>query len=162
MKFSEGICGLFANLVKPIADITLYTYKLVKLTGWIGPSLIGMYMFCSWIFISLIRPNFSKIISKEQNLEGDFRYCHVRTSTNGESIAFYGGDELEKQKADETYEKLYKHRAMKLKYELSFGIFNDIFVLNLPMVISWVVSSIPVFFGALKNKSRGVLAKELR
>jgi ABC-type uncharacterized transport system fused permease/ATPase subunit len=48
-KFSEGMCGLFANLVKPIADLILYTIKLVNLTGWIGPILISFYMFLSWL-----------------------------------------------------------------------------------------------------------------
>lgn len=70
------MCGLFANLVKPFADIILYTSKLVQLTGipslskkdvnviflgWAGPIFIVSYMFFSWILISVIRPNFGAV-----------------------------------------------------------------------------------------------------
>jgi ATP-binding cassette, subfamily D (ALD), member 3 len=110
-KFSEGMCGLFANFVKPVADILLYTTKLVELTGWIGPVVIVGYMFFSWIFITIIRPNFAKLTSQYQELQGTFRYTHVRTATNGESIAFYGGDSLEKNVAESNFDLIYQQKT---------------------------------------------------
>lgn len=60
-KFCDGMCGLFANLVKPVADLLVYTTALVRMTGYAGPVLVLGYMFFSWILISLIRPNFTKV-----------------------------------------------------------------------------------------------------
>ena len=85
--------------------------KKKELTGWIGPVVIVSYMFLSWIFITIVRPNFSKLTSKYQELQGTFRYTHVRTSTNGESIAFYGGDSLEKSVAESNFEDIYQQKS---------------------------------------------------
>lgn len=40
--------------------------------------------------------------------------------------------------------------------------FNDFFVFNFPGSISWLITTIPVFFGGLKNKNRGEMGKMLR
>lgn len=161
-QFCEGICGLYANLVKPIADIILYTYQLVKIAGYTGPIAIWGYMIFSFVFMTVLRPPFSALTSKAQNLEGRFRYCHIRTATNSESIAFYGGDELEKTIVDKNYRELHNHKKKLVKTHFLFGIFNDFFVFNLPQSVSWLIASLPVFFGSLQNADQGELARVLR
>ncbi len=161
-KFCEGMCGLYANLLKPLADLVLYTYQLIKLAGFGGPLGVLLYMFFSFAMITILRPPFSNLTSKYQNLEGNFRYCHIRTATNGESIAFYGGDELEKTIVDQSFEELYQHKKKLIRTHLYFGVFNDFFVFNLPSSISWIICALPVFFGNLKDASRGELAGKLR
>lgn len=161
-QFCEGICGLYANLVKPIADILLYTYQLVNIAGYGGPIGIWGYMIFSFLFMTIIRPPFSSMTAKLQNLEGRFRYCHIRTTTNSESIAFYGGDELEKTIADKNFRELHNHKKKLIRTHLYFGIFNDFFVFNFPQSVSWLIASMPVFFGSLQNADQGELARVLR
>ena len=72
-QFCEGICGLYANLVKPIADILLYTYQLVNIAGYGGPIAIWGYMIFSFVFMSVLRPPFSSLTSRSQILEGRFQ-----------------------------------------------------------------------------------------
>jgi ATP-binding cassette subfamily D (ALD) protein 3 len=161
-KFCDGVTSLFANLVKPIADVLLYTYKLVTIAGYGGPIAILTYMLFSFFVVTVLRPPFSAMTSKFQNLEGNFRYCHIRTATNGESIAFYGGDELEKSIANQSFDEVYQHKKKLIKTHFLFGIFNDLFVFNLPQSVSWIIAMMPVFFGRLRNASRGELAQVLR
>lgn len=161
-QFCEGICGLYANLVKPIADILLYTYQLVKIAGYGGPVAIWGYMIFSFAFMGVLRPPFSSLTSKSQNLEGRFRYCHIRTATNSESIAFYGGDDLEKTIVDKNFRELHEHKKKLVKTHFLFGIFNDFFVFNLPQSVSWLIACMPVFFGSLQNADQGELARVLR
>lgn len=161
-KFCDGMCGLYANLLKPMADLMLYTYKLVEIAGIAAPACILGYTLFSFVFITMIRPPFSLMTSRYQNLEGNFRYCHIRSATNGESIAFYGGDELEKTVADQSFMELYKHKQRVNKAHMFFGIFNDFFVFNLPGSVSWLITTMPVFFGDLRHVSRGELAGQLR
>lgn len=54
-------------------------------------------------------------------MEGNFRYCHVRTATNGESIAFYGGGGLEKTIADDSFEEVYEQKKKLNITNFRFG-----------------------------------------
>ncbi|KAL0478885.1 peroxisomal ABC transporter D family member [Acrasis kona] len=161
-KFTEGMCSLYSNLVKPIADVLLYTYQLVNIAGTGGPLAIVGYTSISFILMTILRPPFSSMTSKLQNMEGKFRYCHIRTATNGESIAFYGGDELEKSIVDNSFKELYDHKKSLVKAHLYFGIFNDFFVFNLPQCVSWLIAMVPVFFGNLQGANQAELARQLR
>lgn len=156
------MCALYSNLVKPIADVLLYTYQLVNIAGAGGPLAIVGYTFFSFIFMTVLRPPFSGMTSKLQNQEGKFRYCHIRTATNGESIAFYGGDDLEKSIVDKSFAELYDHKKTLLRSHFFFGIFNDFFVFNLPQCVSWIIAMLPVFFGNLKTADQAELARQLR
>ncbi|KAL9650465.1 hypothetical protein ABK040_004689 [Willaertia magna] len=161
-KFCEGICGLYANLVKPIADVVVYTYQFLKIVGPGGPLVVLGYMTFSFIFMAILRPPFGTMTSKLQDLESKFRHCHYRTSVNSESIAFYTGDALEKSVADEAFYNLFEHKRKLIESKWLFGLFNDFFVFNLPQAVSWLIAMYPVFFGMLKNADQIELARVLR
>jgi len=161
-KFCSGMCGLFANFVKPVADLSLYATTLIRMTGWVGPITILGYMISSWMFISFIRPNFSDLTSNEQNLEGNYRFCHVRTATHGESIAFYGGDALEKAQADKSFSSIIEQKTLMNSLKRNFEFFNQFFVIDFPQSICWILSAYPVFSGHMDEQSTGVLARDLR
>lgn len=47
-------------------------------------------------FLRAITPNLGALTSKEQALEGAFRFLHSRLRTHAESVAFFGGGDREK------------------------------------------------------------------
>ncbi|KAF0982153.1 hypothetical protein FDP41_012014 [Naegleria fowleri] len=161
-KFCEGICGLYANLVKPIADVIVYTYQFVNIVGVGGPLVVLGYMTFSFIAMAILRPPFGTLTSKMQDLESKFRHTHYRTATNGESIAFYAGDQLERNVSDEAFWNLFNHKRLLIRAKWLFGFFNDFFVFNFPQAVSWLIAMYPVFFGMLKNADQIELARVLR
>lgn len=161
-KFCHSCAKLFAHAVKPIADILLYTYRLWNLAGKEEPLYIWGYMLVAFVIIQIVTPPFGQLSSKTGQLEGDFRFFHSRTATNAESIAFYGGNKLEKHILDSSFAKLYKHLGKVLGTNLSFGVINDMFVKRIPFSIVWLLSGLPVFFGSLKHTPSGELSRSLR
>eukprot|EP00761_Pharyngomonas_kirbyi_P012810 gb/GECH01012837.1/.p1 GENE.gb/GECH01012837.1/~~gb/GECH01012837.1/.p1 ORF type:complete len:704 (+),score=162.31 gb/GECH01012837.1/:1-2112(+) len=161
-KFCHSCAKLFAHAVKPIADILLYTYRLWNLAGKEEPLYIWGYMLVAFVIIQIATPPFGQLSSRTGKLEGDFRFFHSRTANNAESIAFYGGNNLEKQILDSSFGKLYKHLSKVLGINLSFGIVNDIFVKRIPFSIVWLLSGIPVFFGSMASAGSGELSRGLR
>lgn len=161
-KFCDGICGLYANLVKPIADVIVYTYQFVNIVGVGGPLVVLGYMTFSFVAMAILRPPFGTLTSRLQDLESKFRHTHYRTATNGESIAFYAGDSLERNVSDEAFWNLFNHKRLLIRSKWLFGFFNDFFVFNLPQSVSWLIAMYPVFFGMLKNSDQTELARVLR
>lgn len=45
--------------------------------------------------MQVVAPPFGKLMSTEQQLEGEYRQLHSRLRTHSESIAFYGGQDRE-------------------------------------------------------------------
>lgn len=50
-----------------------------------------------------------QMISKQQKLEGDFRFHHSRLLMHAEEIAFYRGWDIERHSVNESFDNLYKH-----------------------------------------------------
>ena len=84
---------------------------------------INGLFFC--FFFKLVSPPFGKLVAKQAQLEGEFRYAHSRLITNCEEIAFYNGHAVEKSHLTKAYLKLIKHmnRIFKLRifYNMAEG-----------------------------------------
>lgn len=86
----------------------------------------------------MFSPPFGKLTSQEQNLEGEFRFTHSRVITHAEEIgkynialtfsifilAFYQGNEREKQGANSSFEKIKAHVQTVYKIHFMNGIFD--------------------------------------
>ena len=75
--------------------------------------------------------------AQEQKLEGEFRFAHSRVITHAEEIAFYGGNQREKQIANESFSKIYNHVQKVYSMHFLNGIFDSIFVKYLATVGSF-------------------------
>jgi ABC-type uncharacterized transport system fused permease/ATPase subunit len=53
------------------------------------------YVIGAGVTIQALSPPFGKLMSTEQQLEGEYRQLHARLRTHSESIAFYGGQDRE-------------------------------------------------------------------
>jgi len=105
-KFSHSFIHLCSDIAKPIIDIFLFAIKLSESIGPEAPILILSYFLTSSIVLKSISPPFAKYISKEQKLEGDYRFCHSRLITHAEEIAFYNGALKEKQSINYSFQKV--------------------------------------------------------
>lgn len=146
-KFCTSMSDLFTNLFKPTLDVILFTYKLSRVVGWLGPSSMYVYFFLSAAILRGIMPSFARLTAEEQKLEGDFRHCHSRLITHAEEVAFYSGGNTEKNIISGVFSFLASH--MRNVYRLRFlvGVFDGYIVKYGSAMMGFTILAAPVYFG---------------
>lgn len=98
-------------------------------------------------------PAFGKLISEEQQLEGDYRQLHSRLRTHAESIAFYGGENREDAHIQKKFKALIRHLKKVLHDNWWFGMIQDFLVKYLGATVAVVLIIEPFFSGKLRPDS---------
>ena len=91
------------------------------------------------VLIRAFIPNFEKFRKREASLEARFRYVHSRVKEHAESIAFYGGDELEGQLVEREFERLMAAVDQRHNQSLRFNLVNQAIVREAPMLVQWLM-----------------------
>ncbi len=107
LKFSETLSDLYARTFKPALDLTICTTTLAQnLGGHGGLFIIYSYFFAAAGFVRAVSPNFSRMIARRAQIEGDFRRGHTRIINHAEEIAFLEGENLEREILDKSLEQV--------------------------------------------------------
>ncbi|KAE9548409.1 hypothetical protein FO519_008376 [Halicephalobus sp. NKZ332] len=125
-RFCEGIVELYSNLSKPIVDVLLYVWRLGGALGFQAPSRLFIYLLITGIFLTYLRRPIGKLTVIEQQLEGEFRYVNSRLIMNSEEIAFYQGNEREKQSVMESFKKMITHLRTMILFRFTIGFCDNI------------------------------------
>ncbi|KAK6258893.1 hypothetical protein SCA6_013367 [Theobroma cacao] len=164
-KLTTDLSGLVTGMVKPSVDILWFTWRMKLLTGRRGVAILYAYMLLGLGFLRTVTPDFGDLTSREQQLEGTFRFMHERLRTHAESIAFFGGGAREKAMVDSRFRELLDHSLLLLKKKWLFGILDDFVTKQLPHNVTWGLS----LLYALEHKgdralisTQGELAHALR
>lgn len=98
-------------------------------------------------------PAFGKLMSKEQQLEGEYRQLHSRLRTHAESIAFYGGESREDFHIQRKFKSLVQHMRVVLHDHWWFGMIQDFLLKYLGATVAVILIIEPFFSGNLRPDS---------
>ncbi|KAK4430578.1 ABC transporter D family member 1 [Sesamum alatum] len=139
-KLTTDLSGLVTGMVKPTVDILWFTWRMKLLTGQRGVAILYAYMLLGLGFLRFVTPDFGDLTSREQQLEGTFRYMHERLRAHAESVAFFGGGAREKEMIESRFRELCNHSMLLLKKKWLFGIIDDFITKQLPHNVTWGLS----------------------
>ncbi|KAJ8769625.1 hypothetical protein K2173_005228 [Erythroxylum novogranatense] len=149
-RFSSELSELVQEDLTAITDCILYTWRLCSYTSpkyffWILGYVLG-----AGAMIRNFSPAFGKLMSKEQQLEGEYRQLHSRLRTNAESVAFYGGERREEFHIQQKFRDLIRHMRAVHHDHWWFGMIQDFLVKYLGATVAVVLIIEPFFAGNLR------------
>ncbi|XP_058032099.1 ATP-binding cassette sub-family D member 3 isoform X2 [Ahaetulla prasina] len=142
-KFCNSVVDLYSNLSKPFLDIVLYIFKLTSAIGAQGPASMMAYLLFSGFILTRLRRPIGKMTVTEQKYEGEYRYVNSRLITNSEEIAFYNGNQREKQTIHKAFHKLVEHLHNFILFRFTMGFIDTIIAKYLATVVGYLVVSHP-------------------
>ncbi|KAG1328078.1 hypothetical protein COCNU_01G020120 [Cocos nucifera] len=149
-RFCSELSDLIQDDLTALTDGVLYTYRLCsyaspKYVFWMLAYVVG-----AGAIIRNFSPSFGKLMSKEQQLEGDYRQLHSRLRTHAESVAFYGGEKREASHIQLQFESLIRHLNLVLHDTWWFGMIQDLLLKYLGATVAVVLIIEPFFAGNLQ------------
>jgi len=138
--------------------IVYYAYLTITTITWYSPLLVLGYWLLAFVLNKfLMNPSASAVFRQEQ-LEGNFRFSHLRLRTYAESIAMYGGSGREQEIAATSFSALMRNRLRLIGWETSVTTATNVFA-YFASVINYAIVSLPIFRGWQIPSSAGGVAK---
>ncbi|KAK7042991.1 ATP-binding cassette long-chain fatty acid transporter pxa1 [Paramarasmius palmivorus] len=157
--FSEGLSGLYGNLLKPSLDLLLFTSQLSRSLGVRGTvMLFGTY----WATVHTLRalsPAFGRLSAVEARLEGEYRAGMGRLGRGSEEVAFYDGGARERDILTRAYMRLIKHVNSIYKIRIAYEWTEDYVIKYLWSAAGYGLIAVPLLFTrALGGGAKGAVA----
>ncbi|KAK7306012.1 hypothetical protein VNO77_43926 [Canavalia gladiata] len=152
-RFCSELSEIVQDDLTAVTDGLLYTWRLCsyaspKYIFWILAYVLG-----AGTAIRNFSPSFGKLMSREQQLEGEYRQLHSRLRTHSESIAFYGGERKEETHIQQKFKTLVRHMNNVLHDHWWFGMIQDLLLKYLGATVAVILIIEPFFSGHLRPDS---------
>ncbi|XP_059433464.1 ABC transporter D family member 1 isoform X1 [Corylus avellana] len=149
-RFCSELSELVQDDLTAVTDGLLYTWRLCSYASPKYVLWILAYVAGAGVMIRNFTPAFGKLMSKEQQLEGDYRQLHSRLRTHAESIAFYGGERREEFYIQRKFKTLIRHMSIVIHDHWWFGMIQDFFLKYLGATVAVILIIEPFFSGHLR------------
>ncbi|KAK7281010.1 hypothetical protein RIF29_08638 [Crotalaria pallida] len=152
-KFCSELSEVVQDDLTAVTDGLLYTWRLCsyaspKYVFWILAYVLG-----AGTAIRNFSPSFGKLMSREQQLEGEYRQLHSRLRTHSESIAYYSGERREESHIQQKFKSLVGHMNIVIHDHWWFGMIQDFLLKYLGATVAVILIIEPFFSGHLKPDS---------
>jgi len=143
---TQGLGKVLRVAIEAPLTIGFYGYLTIRTITWYSPLLVlGYWLIAFCLNKLLMNPSVSAVFRQEQ-LEGNFRFQHLRVRTYAESIALYGGWEKEKEISDENFAAAMRNRFRLISWETCVTAATNIFA-YFASIINYAIVSLPIFQG---------------
>lgn len=160
-RFSSELSEVIQENMTACFDGVLYTWRLCSYASPKYALWILAYVLGAGFITGSVSPPFGKLMSREQQLEGDYRQIHTRLQTHSESIAFYGGQDRESSFVEQRFKTLVKHLSIVLHTQWWFGMIQDFTLKYLGATVGVVLIIEPFFSGNLKPDHSTLVRAEM-
>ncbi|QCD84702.1 ATP-binding cassette [Vigna unguiculata] len=152
-RFCSELSEIIQDDLTAVTDGLLYSWRLCsyaspKYIFWILAYVLG-----AGATIRNFSPSFGKLMSREQELEGEYRQLHSRLRTHSESIAFYGGERREEAHIQQKFRSLFRHIKRVQHDHWWFGMIQDFLLKYLGATVAVILIIEPFFSGHLRPDS---------
>ncbi|RDX73977.1 ABC transporter D family member 1, partial [Mucuna pruriens] len=152
-RFCSELSEIVQDDLTAVTDGLLYTWRLCSYASPKYVLWILAYVLGAGAAIRNFSPSFGKLMSKEQQLEGEYRQLHSRLRTHSESIAFYGGERKEETHIQQKFKSLVRHMHSVLHDHWWFGMIQDLLLKYLGATVAVILIIEPFFSGHLRPDS---------
>lgn len=145
-KFASSIVEVYSNVSKPILDIVLLVHRMSSsYTGGNTPAImIGWLAFVGSILTQARRPLAGYIIAETQ-CEGQLRFVHSRLIQNNEEIAFFKGNNKEKNTLMSALDTLQQALDDLILFKFKIGFMDNIVGRYSSTVVGYLALALPFF-----------------
>jgi ABC-type uncharacterized transport system fused permease/ATPase subunit len=138
-QLSISLTDLWTALLRPTFDIAYNSVMLYRTLGFAGVSYTTGYMIVAAYLLKFVVPNFKDLQKAAFKLEGKFRFVHTRLKEHTESVAFFGGDEVEHEVMKKTFGEVCNHERTTVLETLRFNLFNNFMVRQTPDIMAFAL-----------------------
>lgn len=154
-KFSNNTSVLLNQLLKPMLDLILCSFKLLMSGSGVmgeGTLVLGLIVYISNSMLKLIQPNFTKITMMRSSLESWFRSLHSSVHRNNEEIALLRGQSRELTSLDFSFYRLAFFMGREIKARAFYDLASTFVIKYTWGAAGLALCSIPIFFkGKVQN-----------
>lgn len=144
-QFCKGIATLFQSFFKPTLDVITLTMELSRQGGYAPPAfLISYYLFVATCMSALL-PSFSTMIAASQEKEGNLRSKHHQLISHAEEIAFYGGEDIEREHTGRLLRSILRHEVRIKEAKWVSGLLDTLFIRYGSSLIGYLVCSLVTY-----------------
>lgn len=148
-KFSNNTSLLLNQLLKPMLDLILCSFKLLMSGSGVmgeGTLVLGLIVYISNSMLKLIQPNFTKITMMRSSLESWFRSLHSSVHSNNEEIALLRGHSRELTSLDFSFYRLVLFMSKEIKARAIYDLASTFVIKYTWGAAGLALCSIPIFF----------------
>lgn len=143
--FCDSAASLYSSIGKPLVDICLFNYQLFRSLGPFALSGLLANYFLTATILKRMSPPFGKLKAVEGRREGEFRGLHARLIANAEEVAFYGGEQMEKDFLDRGFRDLKGWMEGIYSLKIRYNMLEDFVLKYTWSAFGYLVTSLPVF-----------------
>lgn len=144
-QFCKSVAHLLRALFKPILDVVTLSLELSKRGGFAAPSFLMSYYFLVATGMSVLLPNFAQLTAVSQQKEGNLRTKQYQLINHAEEIAFYNGEEIEREQTGRLLRSLIRHEYKIKRSKLVSGFSDSLLIKYGASLVGYLVCSLVAF-----------------